>query len=150
MAVKPIPDGYHNVTPYLIVNGAARAIDFYTQAFGATEVMRMPGPGGKVMHAELKIGDSMIMLADEAPEMGARAPQSGGTSVFLHLYDVDVDARFNQAVAAGAVVTRPLTDEFYGDRTAAVTDPFGHMWHIATTKEEVSPEEMERRMAAMR
>jgi len=150
MAVKPIPDGYRNVTPYLIVNGADRAIEFYKQAFGAKERMRFPMPGGKVGHAELEIGDSLVMLADEMPEMGYVGPRSvGGTPVSLMVYDVDVDARLAQAVAAGAVVTREVKDEFYGDRIGTLTDPFGHVWSIATHKEDVSPEEMQRRMAAM-
>ena len=150
MAVKPIPDGYRNVTPYLIVNGADRAIEFYKQAFGAKERMRFPMPGGKAGHAELEIGDSLVMLADEMPEMGYVGPRSvGGTPVSLMVYDVDVDARLAQAVAAGAVVTREVKDEFYGDRIGTLTDPFGHVWSIATHKEDVSPEEMQRRMAAM-
>jgi PhnB protein len=144
---KPIPDGFHTVTPYLIVNGAARALEFYKKAFGATELMRMPGPEGKVMHAEIKIGDSPIMLADEFPEMGARSPQAlGGCPVSLMLYVDDVDARFNQAVAAGATVQRPVKDQFYGDRTGTLVDPFGHIWSIATHKEDVPPEEMQKRM----
>jgi PhnB protein len=150
MAVKPIPDGYHSITPYLIVQGAAAAIDFYKKVFGATEVFRVPGPGGKVGHAELQFGDSRIMLADEHPEMGAKAPGSfGGTPVGLMLYVADVDARFNRAVAAGATVNKPLADQFYGDRSGTVTDPFGHQWTIATHTEDVSPEEMDRRMKAM-
>jgi PhnB protein len=150
MAVKPIPDGYRNVTPYLIVDGADRAIEFYKQAFGAKERMRFPMPGGKIGHAELEIGDSLVMLADEMPEMGYVSPKSaGGTPVSLMLYDVDVDARVSQAVAAGAVVSREVKDEFYGDRIGTLTDPFGHVWSIATHKEDVSPEEMQRRMAAM-
>src|SRR5438876_476864 len=118
MAVKPIPDGYHSVTPYLIVQDAAKALDFYKKAFGATEVCRMPGPGGKIMHAEVKIGDSPVMLADEFPEMDARGPQAlGGTPVGLMIYVEDVDARFAKAVAAGAKVLRPVVDQFYGDRS---------------------------------
>jgi PhnB protein len=150
MAVKPIPDGYHTVTPYLIVNGAAAAIDFYKKVFGAKELMRMPGPGGKVGHAELQIGDSRIMLADEHPDMGAKAPGSfGGSPVGLMLYVEDVDVRFKRAIDAGAKVKKPLADQFYGDRSGTVTDPFGHQWTIATHKEDVSPEEMDRRMKAM-
>jgi PhnB protein len=146
MAVKPIPDGYHTATPYLIVNDAAKAIEFYKTAFGATELMRMPGPGGRIMHAEIKIGDSPIMLADEYPEMGHRGPQSlGGTTVSLLLYLNDVDAQFRQAVAAGATVQRPIRDEFYGDRTGTVIDPFGHIWSLATHKEDLTPEQMEKR-----
>jgi len=149
MAVKPIPEGYHTVTPYLVVKGGARALDFYKQAFGAKELFRFPGPGGKIMHAEIKIGDSPIMLADEFPEMGATSPESlGGTPVGIMLYVENVDALFNKAVAAGAKVSRPVIDQFYGDRSGTVTDPFGHKWTIATHKEDVSPEEMQKRAAA--
>jgi PhnB protein len=147
--VKPIPDGYHTVTPYLIIKGAADAIDFYKRAFGATELFRMDQPDGKIGHAEIKIGDSPIMLADESLEMGHRSPQSlGGSPISILLYVEDVDALFNQAVAAGAKIDRPLEDKFYGDRGGSLTDPFGHIWHIATHKEDVTPEEMEKRMAA--
>ena len=146
---KPIPDGYHTATPYLIVKGAAQAIDFYKKAFGATELMRMPQPGGKIGHAEIKIGDSPIMLADESPDVGARSPQSiGGSPVSIMLYVEDVDRIFSQAVAAGAKVKRPVADQFYGDRTGGIEDPFGHLWYIATHKEDVSPEEMRKRAAA--
>jgi PhnB protein len=149
MPVKPIPDGYHTVTPYLYVHGAARAIDFYQRAFGATETMRMEMPGGKIGHAEIRIGDSNIMLADEFPEMGVRGPQAlGGTSVSLLLYVDDVDARVEEAVAAGATVVRPLQDQFYGDRSATLSDPFGHTWTIATHVEDIPPEEMEQRHEA--
>lgn len=144
--VKAKPDGYHSVTPYLIVNNAAAAIDFYKRAFGATELMRMDMPGGRIGHAEIKIGDSPIMLADEFPEMNARGPHAvGGTSVSIVLYVEDVDAIVKQAEKAGAKITRPLEDQFYGDRTAGLEDPFGHQWHVATHKEDVSPEEMARR-----
>lgn len=147
--VKPIPEGYHTATPYLIIKGAADAIEFYKKAFGATELMRMSGPGGKIGHAEIKIGDSVIMLADEAPEMNARSPQSfGGSPISILLYVEDVDAVFNRAVAAGAKVERPVTDQFYGDRIGGLTDPFGHAWYISTHKEDVSPEEMKKRAAA--
>jgi PhnB protein len=150
MAVKYIPEGYHNATPYLIIKGAARAIDFYKQVFGATELMRFPGPGGAIGHAEIKIGDSPIMLADEAPQMGYRSPQSiGGTPVSLMLYVQDVDKVVDQAVKAGAKLERPVTDQFYGDRNGTIQDPFGHVWTIGTHKEDVSPEEMQRRAAAM-
>jgi PhnB protein len=151
MAVKPTPDGYHTVTPYLIVRGAARAIEFYKAAFGATELFRMADPSsGKVGHAEIKIGDSHVMLADEHPEMGAAGPQSlGGTSVHMLLYVPDVDARFRQAVAAGGKETRPVKDQFYGDRSGTLTDPFGHSWTIATHVEDVSAEEMDRRHREM-
>jgi PhnB protein len=149
MAVKPIPDGYHSVTPYLIVKGAANALEFYKKAFGATELMRMAGPGGCVMHAEVKIGDSPIMLADEFPEMGARSPQTiGGSPVSICLYVEDVDAVAGKAIAAGAKVLRPVKDQFYGDRSGTFEDPFGHTWTISTHKEDVSPEEMRRRSEA--
>jgi PhnB protein len=146
---KPVPDGYHTATPYLIVNGAAQAIEFYKKAFGATELMRMAQPGGKIGHAEIKIGDSPIMLADESPDVGARSPQSiGGSPVSIMLYVEDVDRIFSQAVEAGAKVKRPVADQFYGDRTGGIEDPFGHLWYIATHKEDVSPEEMRKRAAA--
>ena len=147
---KPIPDGYHTVTPYLILKDAAKAIDFYQKAFGAIEMVRMPGPGGKVMHAEIKIGDSPIMLADECPEMDALSPQTvGGSPIFIVLYVPDVDALSKQAVAAGAKVVRPVQNQFYGDRSGTFADPFGYRWTIGTHVEDVSPEEMQRRMASM-
>jgi PhnB protein len=147
--VKPIPDGYHTVTPYLIINGAAKAIEFYKKAFAAAEVMRMPTPQGTIGHAEIRIGNSPVMMADEFPQMGARGPAAiGGTPVSLMLYVEDVDAIFNRAVAAGAKVQRPVTDMFYGDRAGAVVDPFGHIWHIATRKENLSMEELGKRAAA--
>jgi len=147
--VKPIPEGYHTATPYLIIKDAARAIESYKKAFGATELMRMAQPDGRIGHAEIRIGDSPIMLADEFPEMGHRSPQSlGGSPVSILLYVEDVDALFNQAVSAGAKVQKPVQDQFYGDRIGGVTDPFGHVWYIATHKEEVSPEEMRKRAAA--
>ena len=134
--------------PYLTVSDGAAAIEFYKKAFGAEEVMRFPGPGGKIMHAEVKIGDSIVMLADEFPEMGVKSPQAyGGSPVSMAIYVADVDARFNQAVAAGAKVVRAVKDQFYGDRSGTLTDPFGHTWTIATHKEDVSMEEMNRRMA---
>jgi PhnB protein len=146
MAVKPVPDGYHNATPYLIVKDAAKAIEFYKQALGAHEIMRFAAPGGKIGHAEIKIGDSPIMLADEHPEMGYVGPQTlGGTTVSILLYVEDVDRVFDRAVAAGAKAQRPVKDEFYGDRTGTVIDPFGHLWSIATHKEDLSPEEIRRR-----
>ena len=147
--VKPIPDGYHAVTPYLAINGAANAIEFYKKAFGANERMRMPGPNGKVMHAEIKIGDSVVMLADEFPDMGFRGPQPGSTSVSLMIYVEDVDKVTAQATAVGAKVLRPIQDQFYGDRTSTLTDPFGHVWTVATHKEDVSSEELKRRAEAM-
>ncbi len=146
MAVKPIPEGYHTVTPYLIVKDGAAALEFYKKAFAATELCRMAGPGGKIMHAELKIGDSPLMLAESCQEMGARDPQAlGGTPVSLLIYVKDVDARFNQAIACGAKALHPVKDQFYGDRSGTVVDPYGHVWTIATHKEDVSPEEMKRR-----
>ena len=149
MAAKPIPDGYHSVTPYLCVKGAAQAIEFYKKAFLATERMRIAQPDGRVGHAELQVGDSVIMLSDEFPEMGVRSPQSlGGSPVSIHLYVEDVDAIFNQAVAAGAKIRRPIADRFYGDRLGGVEDPFGHTWWISTHKEDLSPQEIERRAAS--
>lgn len=151
MAVKPIPDGYHTATPYLIVSEGMRALEFYKEAFGAEELMRLPGPGGKLMHGEIRIGDSPIMLADEFPEIGARSPKSyGGSPVSLMLYVEDVDAMFARAIAAGAVEVRPVQNQFYGDRSGTLTDPFGHQWTLSTHVEDVSPEEMERRMAEAR
>ena len=146
--VKPIPDGYHSVTPYLIVKGAAEAIEFYKKAFGATELFRMDHEG-KVGHAEIKIGDSPIMLADEHPGMGYIGPKTlNGTPVSLMIYVPDVDTIFNQAIKLGGVEMKPLQDQFYGDRSGTLTDPFGHVWTVATHKEDVTPEEMDKRMAA--
>ena len=146
---KPIPDGYHSVTPYLIINGATAALDYYTRAFGAVELFRMPAPGGKVGHAEIKIGDSPIMLADESPEMGYKSPQSlGGSPVSIMIYVEEVDTVFSRAIAAGGKEQRPVKDQFYGDRSGTLEDPFGHVWHVATHTEDVSPEEMERRAKA--
>jgi PhnB protein len=150
MALKPIPDGYHSVTPYLIIKGAAQAIDFYKKAFGATELMRFPGPNNTVIHAEIKIGDSPVMLADEGEGGPYRSPLAvGGTPVSLMIYVEDVDTVFNQAVSLGAKSTRAVQDQFYGDRSGNLTDPFGHVWTVATHKEDVSSEEMQRRMAAL-
>ncbi len=146
--VKPIPDGYHSVTPYLIIKGASSAIDFYKQAFGATELFRMDHEG-KVGHAEIKIGDSPIMLADESPEMGYKSPTTlGGTPISIMIYVEDVDTIFKRAIAAGGEQQKPVQDQFYGDRSGTLKDPFGHVWHVATHKEDVSPDEMEKRMAA--
>ncbi|HEX6985555.1 MAG TPA: VOC family protein [Planctomycetaceae bacterium] len=146
---KPIPDGYHSVTPYLICRNAAAAIEFYKKAFGATELVRLPGPGGSVMHAEVKIGDSPVMLADENPGWGAKSPESyGGSPASLMIYVDDCDAVFDRAVAAGATVKRPVADQFYGDRCGTLVDPFGHTWSIATHVEDVSPEEINRRFEA--
>ena len=145
--VKPIPQGYHSVTPYLTLDDAARAIDFYKRAFNAQEVMRMAGPNGKVGHAELRIGDSVIMLGDEMPGTSTRSPQSlGGTTGGVFLYVENVDAVFQQAVSAGAQVESPLADMFWGDRYGRLKDPFGHSWSVATHIEDVAPEEMSKRM----
>lgn len=149
MSVQSIPDGYHSLTPYLIVDGATRALDFYAKAFGATELMRMPGPDGKIGHAELQVGNSRFMLADECPEMGASAPgRLGGTPVHLLLYVPDCDHVFARALAAGGREQRPMRDQFYGDRSGTLIDPFGHSWTVATHVEDVPPDEMERRAAA--
>ena len=143
--VAPIPKGYHSVTPYLCIRGAAQALDFYKKAFGAKEVLRMQAPDGKVGHAEIRIGDSHVMMADEFPNMGFLGPQSrGGSTVMLHLYVKDVDVMMAQATAAGATLKRPIKDEFYGDRSGAVEDPFGHLWNISTHKEDVPPAELRR------
>ena len=145
--VKKVPEGYHSATPYLVVGDAARAIDFYKKAFGATELVRMGGPEGKIGHAEIKIGDSMIMLSDEL--MGNRSPQAlGGSPVSIFLYVDDVDSVFNQAVNAGAKGDMPPTDMFWGDRFGKLTDPFGHLWAVATHVEDVAPEEMRKRAQA--
>lgn len=146
--VDPIPVGYPRVTPYLIVDGAAAAIEFYTAVLSATERMRMGGPDGKVGYAELEIGDSVIMLADEHPEMDARGPKTvGGTPVSLHLYVEDADRTFERAVEAGAEAVSPVEDKFYGDRSGSFEDPFGHHWHVATHVEDIPPDEMSKRMA---
>jgi PhnB protein len=150
MTVAPIPPGYAGVTPYLIVRDALRAIDFYKQVFGATEVLRLLYPDGRVAHAELAIGQGFVMLAEEMDAMGYRGPQSlGGTPVSLLVYVPDVDAAFARAVAAGATAQRPVADQFYGDRSGTLVDPFGHVWSIATHQEDVSAAEMARRMQAM-
>lgn len=148
---NPIPEEYRGATPYLSVKDAARAIEFYKKAFGAREVMRMPQPDGKIGHAELRIGAAPIMLADEFPEMNFRSPQSlGGTPVNILVYVNDVDALVSQAVTAGAKLSRPVADQFYGDRVGVLEDPFGHSWSFATHIEDVSPEEMQKRAAAQR
>ena len=148
MAAKSIPEGYHSVTPYLIVRGGVRALEYYKRAFGAEERFRMDGPGGTIGHAEIQIGDSMVMLADENPAANARAPQVGTPSpVGLMIYVDDVDATFARALAAGGKETQPLKNQFYGDRSGTLTDPFGHSWTVATHIEDVAPEEMERRAA---
>jgi PhnB protein len=147
--VTPIPDGYHSVTPYLIVDGASDAIDFYAKVFGTKERMRMPMPGGKVGHAEVDLGDSVIMLADEFPDMGIRGPKTlGGSPVNIHVYVDDVDSVFNGAVEAGSKVLQPLEDKFYGDRAGQLEDPFGHIWSVATHVEDVPEEEMAERARA--
>ena len=149
--VQPIPIGYHSVTPYLMVRDAARAITFYRNAFGAEEVMRLDGPNGKVAHAEVKIGDSHVMLADEMPDEEFVGPQTlGGAGVSLMLYVDDADATFAQAIAAGATVRRPVADQFYGDRVGTLVDPFGHVWSIGTHREDVSVDEVRRRMASQK
>ena len=149
--VKPIPEGYHSVTPYLIIKGAAEAIEYYKRSFGATELFRMPAPDGKIGHAEIKIGDSPIMLADEHPDLGHVGPQTlGGTSVGIMIYVDDVDTMFKKAISGGGQEIKPLQDQFYGDRSGTLKDPFGHMWTVATHVEDVAPEEMEKRMAAAR
>ena len=148
--VKPIPDGYPQVTPYLCIDGAADAIEFYGEVLGTKERMRMPAPGGKVGHCELQLGDSVIMLADEFPEMGVRSPKSvGGTPVTISVYVDDVDNVFERAVKAGANALRPVEDQFYGDRAGQFEDPFGHRWSVATHVEDVPPDEMAKRAAAM-
>lgn len=150
MSVQPIPEGYPRLSPYLSVDGAARAIDFYTEVLGAVERFRMPGPDGKIGHAELALGDSMIMLADEHPDIGFLSPaRIGGTAVTLHTYVEDVDATFERALAAGAKSLRPVETQFYGDRSGQFEDPFGHRWSIASHVEDVDEEEMARRAAEM-
>jgi PhnB protein len=145
-AVKPIPDGYRTATPYLYLKGGAEALEFYKKAFGAKEIMRHPMPDGRIGHAEIQIGDSRIMLADEYPEMNIRGPRSlGGSSMALMLYVEDVDSFVQRAVAAGAKVVRPIQNQFYGDRSGALEDPFGHSWYVATHVEDVSDEELRRR-----
>lgn len=149
MPVSPIPEGYHSVTPYLILKNAAAAIEFYKKAFGAVELFRVEGPGGKIGHAEIKIGDSPVMLADEYPDMGYKGPESlGGTAVSLMVYVDDVDKIYPQAIAAGGKELRPLQNQFYGDRSGTLTDPFGHVWTISTHVEDVSEEEMAKRAEA--
>jgi PhnB protein len=145
---KPIPDGYPRVTPYLYVDGASAAIDFYVSVLGAEERMRMPAPDDKVGHAELQIGDSVIMLADEFPDMGVRGPKTvGGTPMSLHVYVEDADGVFERALGAGAKELQPVTDQFYGDRSGQFEDPFGHRWNVATHVEDVPPDELEKRAA---
>jgi PhnB protein len=148
--VNPIPEGYPRVMPYLCVDGAAEAIEFYTKVLGGQERMRMPGPDGKLGHAEIEIGDAVIMLADEAPQMEFRSPKTiGGTPVTIHVYVEDADAVFDAAVSAGANALRPVENQFYGDRSGQFEDPFGHRWNVATRVEDVPSDEMEKRMADM-
>ena len=147
---KPIPDGFEGATPYLCCRDASRAIEFYQRAFGAAEVMRLAEPNGRIGHAEIKIGKAVIMLSDEYPDFGANSPQSlGGSPVTIHLYVEDVDALVAQAAGAGATVQRPPTDQFYGDRSASLTDPFGHRWMLATHREDVTSDELQKRYQAM-
>jgi PhnB protein len=148
VAVAPIPAGYHSVTPYLVLEGAAKAIEFYKHAFEAQELLRLPGPDGKIAHAEIKIGDSPVMLADAGEEF--RGPRAfGGTPVSIMIYVEEVDRIFRQALAAGAKELRPVIDQFYGDRSGTLVDPFGHVWTVATHIEDVSMDEINRRMAKM-
>ena len=149
MPVSPIPEGYHSVTPYLVMKNAAAAIEFYKKAFGAVELLRMAAPGGKIGHAEIKIGDSPVMLADEYPDMGFKGPESlGGTPVSLMIYVDDVDKIYPQAITAGGKEVRPLQNQFYGDRSGTLTDPFGHVWTISTHVEDVPEEELAKRAEA--
>jgi PhnB protein len=148
--VPPVPEGHRSLAPYLCVRGASRAMDFYARAFGARELFHMAGPGNRIAHAEMQIGDSVLMLADENPAEGAKSPEAyGGTAASVFLYLPDVDAVFERATAAGAKVQMPPTDMFWGDRYGKLTDPFGHEWGIATHVEEVTPEETQKRLAAM-
>ena len=148
--VKPIPDGHRTVTPYLAIKNAAKALDFYQRAFGAVESYKLTMPDGRVGHAEIRLGDSLIMLADEFPEYGGKAPDTlGGSPVSLHLYVEDVDAFVKKAVAAGAKESKPVVDQFYGDRSGQLEDPFGHLWWVATHKEDVPPDEMQKRVEKM-
>lgn len=150
MTIKPIPEGYRSITPYLILNDATAALAFYQAAFGAVERMRLPMPGDKIGHAEIVIGDSLIMLADEFPDMGCKSATTfGGSPIGIHLYVEDADKVFAQACAAGAKVAKPLENKFYGDRSGTLTDPFNYDWHIATHIEDVPEEELHRRLAAL-
>jgi len=150
MSVKPVPEGFHTLTPHLTVDGAAAAIEYYQKAFGAKELARSSGPGGKIFHALIQIGDSKVMLNDEFPEMGGRGPKAiGGTAVTLTLYVQDVDRTYEQAIAAGGKAVMPVADQFWGDRYGILTDPFGHAWAVATHKEDLTPEQIRQRMGAM-
>jgi len=148
--VKPVPDGHRTVTPYLALRNAAKALEFYKKAFGAMETYKLMVPNGRVGHAEIRLGDSIVMLSDEFPEYGGKAPDTlGGSPVNIHLYVEDVDAFFKRALAAGAKERKPVMDQFYGDRSGQLEDPFGHLWWVATHKEDVPPEEMQKRVKAM-
>lgn len=150
MSAKPIPAGHRTVTPYLSIKGGVEALDFYTKAFGAVEVSKLILPDGRLGHAEIRLGDSMIMLADEFPEFGGKAPTTlGGTPVCIHLYVEDVDGFFKKALAAGAKERKAVTDQFYGDRSGQLEDPYGHLWWVATHKEDIPQEELQRRVEAM-
>ncbi len=150
MAVNHIPDGYHSITPYLILSDATRGLEFYQKAFGAVEVLRLCDPTGKVSHAEIRIGDSVIMLADEFPEIDAPSPTTlKGTPVSFMIYVEDVDLQFDRAIQAGGIVRRPVTDQFYGDRNGILVDPFGHVWTLSTHKEDLTPDEIKERARAL-
>jgi PhnB protein len=150
MSVRAIPEGHHTVAPYLAVKNAVKALEFYKQAFGATETYKLVMPDGRLGHAEIRLGDSVIMLSDEFPEYGGKAPETlGGSPVSIHVYVADVDAFFKRALAAGAKERKPVMDQFYGDRSGQLEDPFGHLWWVATHKEDVAPDEMQRRVTAM-
>lgn len=150
MNVKPIPEGHHTVTPYLAIKNGVAALEFYKKAFGATELAKLILPDGRLGHAEIRLGDSIIMMSDEFPEYGGKSPQTlGGSPVNIHLYVEDVDAFFKKAVAAGAKERKPVSDQFYGDRSGQLEDPFGHLWWVATHKEDVPPTEMQKRVQAM-
>lgn len=149
-SVKPIPSAHHTVTPYLAIKNAAKALEFYKEAFGATESYKLMLPDGRLGHAEIRLGDSVIMLADEFPEYGGKSPATlGGSPVSIHLYVEDADAFFNKALAAGAKERKPVMDQFDGDRSGELQDPFGHLWWVATHKEDVTPEELQKRVQAM-
>jgi PhnB protein len=150
MTAKAVPDGHHTVTPYLAIQNAVQALEFYKRAFGAVEIFRLMMPDGRLGHAEIKLGDSIIMMADEFPEYGGKAPPTlGGTPVNIHLYVDDVDAFVKKAVAAGATERKPIKDQFYGDRSGQLEDPYGHQWWVATHKEDIAPDEMQKRVQRM-
>jgi PhnB protein len=150
MSVKAIPAGHHTASPYLAIKNAAEALEFYKKAFGANEIYKLMMPDGRLGHAEMRVGDSIIMMADEFPEYGGKAPQTlGGSPVSIYLYVEDVDAFFKKALAAGAKERKPVMDQFYGDRSGQLEDPFGHLWWVATHKEDVAPEEIQKRAEAM-